>query len=73
MEINNKFNLGDKVYFIDGRSINEGRVTMVDMVNEMFYGDPIISIYYRIDSSSEDDLIDEEDVFASKEELLKSL
>lgn len=72
MVINNKFNLGDKVYFIDGRRIKEGKVTMVDMVNEMFYGDPIISVYYRIDSSSEDSLIDEEDVFASKEELIKS-
>ena len=68
MQINNKFNIGDTVYYLGNRSIVEAKifriVTMIDCKKD-------IHIFYSTGYGSED--IGENSLFKSKEDLKNSL
>ena len=72
MEIKTKFNLRQKVYFLQN---NKVRYQQIDFILIRAYaldrGEMNIEIHYQLNGI--DDLFDEENLFATKEELLKSL
>ena len=64
MEVNNKFNIGDKVYFID--SNKKAACSVVKGIFVHVYNDNV-SISYNLDSGLPS--VDEEQVFASESDL----
>ena len=66
MEVSSKFNIGDKVYFIADNKVQKSDITGVSIsVNG---GETKVEYTLHFDST-----IDESLVFATKEELIKSL
>ena len=69
MEIKTKYNIGDEVWWIDNNKVHQ------DYVKGIFfsmYGRPTdYTLYYKLNQQLRD--FDEEILFPTKEELLKSL
>ena len=67
MEIETKYNIGDKVWLISGNKAVEKMITQFDVI----INGPRPKITYQLNYESTD--VDEYRLFKSKEELLKSL
>lgn len=66
MKVSSKFNIGDKVYFITDNKVQRSDITGVSI--SVLGGETKVEYTLHFDST-----IDENLVFATKEELIKSL
>ena len=73
MEIKTKFNLRQKVYFIWGNKVQSLQIDSISVkAIALGGGEKEIEISYQLNGLTTD-RFDESDLFATKEELLKSL
>ena len=70
-EVQTKYYLGDRVWLISGNKAVEKIVTQFDIIVEGTYDHPEIKVTYELNHESTD--IDENKLFTTKAELLKSL
>ena len=74
MTIETKYNIGDEVWLMyENRAVTAKVISMKVTVEELMFGTIIENIYYRIKNQRFDREISEPHIYASKEELLKSL
>ena len=74
MAIETKYNIGDEVWLMyENRAVTAKVISMKVTVEELMFGTIIENIYYRIKNQRFDREISEPHIYASKEELLKSL
>lgn len=74
MTIETKYNIGDEVWLMyENRAVAAQVISMKVTVEELMFGTIIKNIYYRIKNQHFDREISEHRIYASKEELLKSL
>lgn len=71
LEVQTKYYLKDRVWLISGNKAVENMITQFDIAVEGTYDCPEIKVTYKLNYESGD--IDENKLFTSKEELLKSL
>lgn len=75
MTIETKFNIGDKVWFIYGRSVSYGTIKEVSACHRIRneFGYTGTEIDYRIETGYISECIEEKYLFRTKQELLDSL
>ena len=74
MTIETKYNIGDEVWLMyENRDVTAQVISIKMIVEELMFGTIIVNIYYRIKNQHFDREISEPHIYASKEELLKSL
>ena len=74
MNIKTKYNNGDEVWLMyENRAVTAQVISMKVTVEELMFGTIIENLYYRIKNQHFDREISEPHIYASKEELLKSL
>lgn len=74
MTIETKYNIGDEVWMMyENRAETAQVISMEVTVEELMFGTIIENLYYRIKNQHFDRKISEPHIYASKEELLKSL
>lgn len=74
MKIETKYNIGDEVWMMyENRAVTAHIISMKVTVEELMFGTIIENICYRIKNQHFDREISESHIYASKEELLKSL
>lgn len=74
MKIETKYNIGNKVWFIYGRSVSKGTIkeVLVSLISDE-YGNINTSIDYIVMTGYIEERVEENHLFTTKEELLKSL
>ena len=74
MKIETRFNVDDKVYFMHDNRVATGQVAAVQVYAHKPYSDKVVTVTkYYLKYSCKSDGYMEDALFASKEELLKSL
>lgn len=74
MKIETRFNVDDNVYFMHDNRVATGRVAAVQVYAYKPYNDKVVTgTKYYLKNSGKSDGYMEDALFASKEELLKSL
>lgn len=82
MKIETKYNIGDEVWFIHGNRCSNGKICGMEhtygigkMFGKLYTGEEIVKIHYSVESPQYPFVLDfeEEKLFPTKEELLKSL
>lgn len=71
LEVQIKYYLKDRVWLISDNKVVEKMITQFDIVVDGTYDNPEVKVTYGLNYESEN--IDENKLFTSKEELLKSL
>lgn len=74
MKIETRFNVDDNVYFMHENSVATGQVAVVQVYAHKPYNDEVVTgTKYYLKNSGKSDGYMEEELFASKQELLNSL